>query len=134
MSNQSPAPIPILLVEDNPADIRLVQEALKDAGVDTRLQVVRDGVEALDRLQGCARDSRLPRLILLDLNLPRLTGDAVLGKLRADPTLRHIPVLVITVSQIEDEFLREYGVDRSQCLGKPVDFRALAEAIRAVTS
>jgi len=128
------APVRILLVEDNPADIRLLREALKDGGVEHELDVVRDGVEALAYLRAKTGRENLPDLMLLDVNLPRMTGQTVLERLGTDANLARIPVILITVSRVEDAFLRAHGMDCTRCLAKPVDFRALAEAIRRATS
>jgi CheY-like chemotaxis protein len=97
------APIEILLVEDNPADVRLTIEALKNARVRNRLHVARDGVEAMDLLRDGARKGvPRPDLILLDLNLPKKDGREVLAEVKSDEELRHIPVVILTTSQAEE--------------------------------
>src|SRR5690348_16930333 len=102
------APIEILLVEDNPADVRLTVEALKDSRIRNHLHVARDGVEALELLRPKTGAGVKPDLILLDLNLPRKDGREVLSELKQDDALRHIPVVVLTTSQAELDVLRSY--------------------------
>src|SRR6266511_1360899 len=111
------APIAILLVEDNPADVRLTVEALKDAKVRNNLQIARDGVEAIDLLR---RPGPVPDLILLDLNLPRKDGREVLHEIKQDPVLKHIPVVILTTSQAEQDILRSYHLGANAVITKPV--------------
>jgi two-component system, chemotaxis family, response regulator Rcp1 len=105
-------PIEILLVEDNPGDVRLTREALKDGKVSNRLHVVVDGVEALAflRREGEHATAVRPDLILLDLNLPKMDGRQVLAEIKADPTLRQIPVVILTSSQAEEDICRSYDL------------------------
>ena len=118
------APVEILMVEDSPGAVRLTREALRDAGVESRLHVVEDGVAALDFLycrppySGAAR----PDLVLLDLNLPRKGGAEVLGEIRGDPALSGIPVVVLSTSQAEDDVLRCKALDANCYLVKPRDY------------
>jgi two-component system, chemotaxis family, response regulator Rcp1 len=117
-------PLEILLVEDNPADIRLTTEAFKDSAVPHRLHCVRDGVEAmayLRRENGFEHAPR-PAVVLLDLNLPRKDGREVLGEMKADPELRRIPVVVLTTSQAEHDLLRAYDLHANCYMTKPLDF------------
>jgi len=116
------APIEILLVEDNPADVRLTIEALKDAKIRNNLHVARDGVEAMRFLRE-ERDGTTPRpdVILLDLNLPKKHGREVLQEIKHDNALRHIPVVVLTTSQAEQDVLRCYDLGANAFITKPVD-------------
>ncbi|MCX7827373.1 MAG: response regulator, partial [Verrucomicrobiae bacterium] len=104
---ESCKPIEILLAEDNPGDVRLTREALKDAKVHNRLHVVPDGFEALTflRQEGRYADAPRPDLILLDLNMPRMDGREVLKQVKSDERLRRIPVVIITSSQAEEDIL-----------------------------
>jgi CheY-like chemotaxis protein len=113
----------ILLVEDSPADIRLTQEALRDAKVLNRLHVARDGVEALAFLRGQDPfpDAPRPDLVILDLNIPRVNGKEVLGAMRADPALRGIPVAVLTTSSQEADIVDAYQLGANCYLTKPID-------------
>ena len=116
-------PIEILLVEDNPGDVRLTKEALKDAKVINNLHVAGDGIEALDFLkrQGKYPGAIRPDLILLDLNLPRKDGREVLGEIKADPGLRQIPVVILTTSKAEEDILKTYDLHANCYITKPVD-------------
>lgn len=115
--------IEILLVEDNPADVRLTKEALKDGKLLNHLSVVADGVEALAFLRGQGRykDAPRPELILLDLNLPKKDGREVLAEIKTDETLKSIPVVVLTVSKAEEDILKTYRLHANCYITKPVD-------------
>jgi CheY-like chemotaxis protein len=126
------APIEILLVEDNAADVRLTQEALKDARVANRLHVARDGVEALAMLRDRTGTTPRPDLILLDLNLPRKDGREVLAEIKADDALRHIPVVVLTTSQAEQDVAQSYRLRANAFITKPVDIDQFFEAVRSL--
>lgn len=124
----------ILLVEDNPADVRLTREGLLDAKVANELHVVSDGVEALDFLHRRAGHERAPRphIVILDLNLPRKSGHEVLAEMKSDPELRQIPVAMLTTSAQDSDVLRSYDLGANCYLVKPVDldqFLRLVEAI-----
>jgi two-component system, chemotaxis family, response regulator Rcp1 len=126
--------IRILLVEDNPGDARLTQEALDEGKLINDLQVVTDGVEALAclRREGRYADQELPDLILLDLNLPKKDGREVLEEIKKDPVLRRIPVVVLTTSKAERDILRTYDLHANCYIIKPVDldqFLAVARSI-----
>jgi chemotaxis family two-component system response regulator Rcp1 len=131
--NDNPIPVTILLVEDNPGDVRLTREALKEGRVYNEFNVVSDGVEALEYLrhQGKYKDAQWPDLILLDLNLPRKDGKEVLAEMKADPALKHIPVVVLTTSRAEEDVLRSYNLYANCYITKPVD---LDQFIRVVQS
>ncbi len=116
-------PIEILLVEDNPGDVRLTQEALGEAKVRNNLAVARDGVEALSylRREPPFEDATRPDLVLLDLNLPRKDGREVLAEIKADPVLRRLPVVVLTTSSAEKDVLESYNLYANCYITKPVD-------------
>ena len=127
-------PIEILLVEDNPADARLTKEALKGSTVSNNLVVLGDGEQALAflRREGEHADARRPDLILLDLNLPRKDGREVLAKVKADPDLRRIPVVVLTTSAGEEDVLRAYNLQAACYITKPVDLDQFTNVVRAI--
>lgn len=124
----------ILLVEDNAADIRLTQEALRDAKVLNDLHVVRDGVEALDFLhaRGAHEGAVRPDLVILDLNLPRMDGKEVLAALKSDPDLRSIPVAVLTTSAQEEDILQSYDLGANCYLTKPVDLDQFLRLVQSI--
>jgi two-component system response regulator len=127
----------ILLVEDNPADVEITRRALRDSGAPVELIVVRDGQEALDYLlrQGshvAASPRRLPDLILLDLNLPRLTGRDVLERLRATDTFRSVPVVVLTTSTRPEDVRALYAAGANTYIEKPPDFRQFVEVLKTI--
>ena len=126
-------PIEILLVEDNPGDVRLTQEALGEAKVRNNLAVARDGVEALAylRREPPFAEAARPDLILLDLNLPRKDGRDVLAEIKADPDLRRLPVVVLTTSSAEKDILESYNLYANCYITKPVD---LDQFVRIVSS
>ena len=127
-------PIEILLVEDNPADVRLTQEALKEGKVRNNLFVARDGVEALEflRRQGPHANATKPDLILLDLNLPRKDGREVLADIKNDDTLRSIPVVVLTTSSAEADILKSYNLHANCYITKPVDLEQFVQVIKSI--
>ena len=127
-------PVEILLVEDNPGDARLTQEALKDGKVFNRLTVVPDGVEAMAflRREGRYATAEQPDLILLDLNLPKMDGREVLQEIKADEALKRIPVVVLTSSNAEQDVLRSYGLHANCYVTKPVDLDQFIAAVKAI--
>jgi CheY-like chemotaxis protein len=127
-------PIEILLVEDNPGDVRLTREALKDAKVANALHVVEDGVAAIEFLsrQGAYAQAPRPSLILLDLNLPRKNGREVLAEVKQNPQWRTIPVVILTTSQEEEDILRAYSLHANCYITKPVDFAQFTKIIRSI--
>ncbi|MDE2768357.1 MAG: response regulator [Chloroflexota bacterium] len=133
MAQASGAPIEILLVEDNPGDVRLTQEAVREAKIRNTLNVVNDGEQAIAyvRRQGKYADRPRPDLILLDLNLPRKDGREVLQDLKSDPDLHRIPVVVLTSSEAEQDILRTYDLYANAYVSKPVD---LEQFMRVVSS
>jgi CheY-like chemotaxis protein len=131
------ATVDVLLVEDNPADAELVIESLRLDQVDERLQVVRDGAEALDFLfaRGAFASRKLvalPRLILLDIKLPKVDGFGVLRELRADARTRAVPVVVLTSSLVERDVAECYRLGISSYVQKPVDFEQFREVVQLV--
>ncbi len=127
-------PIEVLLVEDNPGDVRLTREALKDAKVWNNLHVVEDGDAAIAFARQDAEyaDSPRPDLILLDLNLPKRDGREVLAILKADEDLRRIPVVVLTTSAAEQDILKAYDLNANCYITKPVDFDQFIGVVKAV--
>jgi CheY-like chemotaxis protein len=127
-------PVEILLVEDNPGDVRLTREALKSDRLWNTLQVVRDGVEAMAylRREGEFRGAVRPDLILLDLNLPRKDGREVLAEIKADDDLKLIPVVVLTTSQAEEDVLKAYGSHANCYITKPVDLAKFMTVVKSI--
>jgi two-component system response regulator len=126
--------IHILLVEDNPGDVRLTEEALKDSKVHVKLDVVPDGVEAMAYLRHTGRYADVPRpdIILLDLNLPRKDGRSVLQEIKNDTTLRRIPVVILTTSDDEHDILRSYDLHANCYITKPLDLRQFATIVKTI--
>lgn len=126
--------IQILLVEDNPGDVRLTEEALKDSKVHIRLDVVMDGVEAMDFLRrtGKYANASRPDIILLDLNLPRKDGRTVLAEIKEDELLRRIPVVILTTSDDEHDILRSYDLHANCYITKPLDLRQFATIVKTI--
>jgi len=133
-SQRSTRPIEILLVEDSPGDVRLTQEAFKDAKVLNNLHVVWDGVEALRFLnrEGEYAEAPRPDLILLDLNLPKKDGREVLAEIKADNDLMRIPVVILTISKAEEDILRTYNLHANCYVTKPVDLNQFVTVIQSV--
>lgn len=126
--------VEILMVEDNPADVRLTREAFKDAKVLNNMSVVVDGEEALMflRHQGNYSDAPRPDLILLDLNLPKKDGREVLAEIKSDPALRRIPVVVLTTSEDEKDILKAYDLHVNAYITKPVNLDQFMKVVEAV--
>jgi CheY-like chemotaxis protein len=127
----------ILLVEDNPADIKITQRALRDSNLPVDLLVVRDGQEAVDYLlrQGEHADTagwRSPDLILLDLNLPRLTGREVLERIRGTPALKAVPVVVLTTSRRVEDVQEMYAAGANTYIEKPQDFNRFVQVLQTI--
>lgn len=127
-------PIEILLVEDNPGDVRLTQEALKDGKLHNNMHVVGDGVEAMAflRREGQYANVVRPDLILLDLNLPRMDGREVLAEIKVDNNLRLIPIVVLTTSSSEEDVLRSYNLHANCYITKPVDLEQFFRVVKAI--
>jgi chemotaxis family two-component system response regulator Rcp1 len=133
-SSRGGRPIQILMVEDNPDDIELTVEALKDARVGNSLSVVKDGEEALSYLhcQGKYQQAVRPDLILLDLNMPKKDGRDVLREIKTDPHLKRIPVVILTTSQAEEDILHTYDLHANCYITKPVDFNQFLKVVRSI--
>ena len=124
----------MLLVEDNPGDVRLTQEALKDGHVLVNLTVASDGVEAMQILRHEGNNAGKPRpdLILLDLNLPKKNGREVLEEIKADDELKRIPVIVMTTSKAEQDIYRAYNLNANCYVTKPVDLDEFLNVVRSI--
>jgi CheY-like chemotaxis protein len=122
------------MVEDNPDDIELTVEALKDARVGNFLSVVKDGEEAIAylRCQGKYKQAVRPDLILLDLNMPKKNGRDVLREIKNDPQLKRIPVVILTTSQAEEDILHTYDLHANCYITKPVDFNQFLKVVRSI--
>lgn len=131
---QQERPVEILLVEDNPGDVRLTLEALKEARVLNHLSVVNDGAAAMDYLRRAApyTDATRPDIILLDLNLPKKDGREVLGEIKQDPALRAIPVVVLTTSRAADDIVSAYQLHANCYIAKPIDFREFLGVVKSI--
>lgn len=127
-------PVEILLVEDNPGDVRLTKEALKEAKVINNLTVATDGAEALNFLRRQKDDAKAPtpNLILLDLNLPKRDGHAVLAEIKADEKLRRIPVIILTTSQNDQDIYKSYNLHANCYVSKPGDLDQFINVIKAI--
>jgi len=127
-------PIEVLLVEDSPGDVRLTQEAFREANQHVRLHVAADGVEAMAFLKrtGENRHSPRPDLILLDLNLPRMDGREVLVQIKADDDLRTIPTVILTTSDAEADIVKSYQLQANCYLSKPVQLEAFESLVKSI--
>ncbi|MEV6930513.1 response regulator [Dactylosporangium sp. NPDC051485] len=134
MRNDPAVPIEILLVEDDPGDVLITREAFADHKVRNRLTVCSDGAEALRllRREGRYAAAARPDIILLDLNLPGVDGRTVLAEVRADPDLSRIPVVVLTASSAEEDYLRSHELMVDTYIAKPVDFAGLMHVVRRI--
>jgi two-component system, chemotaxis family, response regulator Rcp1 len=134
MSVNELKPIDVLLVEDNTADARLMQEMLKETKVIVKLSVVVDGVEAMAYLrnEGKYKSAVRPDLILLDLNLPRKDGREVLAEIKSDPGLRRIPVVIVTSSQAEQDIVKSYDLHANAYVQKPLDLNQFSTLVSAI--
>ena len=127
-------PIEILLVEDNPGDVRLTLEALKDGKMKNSMHVAKDGVEALQFLRrvGKYADAPCTDLVLLDLNLPKKDGREVLAEIKADEDLKHIPVIVLTTSKAEEDIFRAYDLHANCYITKPIDLDRFTKVVKSI--
>ena len=127
-------PVEILLVEDNPGDVRLTREALKEGKVYNNLHWAKDGVEALEFLKrkGKHADAPRPDIILLDLNLPKKDGREVLAVIKNDADLKHIPVVVLTTSEAEEDVLKSYSLHANCYVTKPVDLDKFIQVVQSI--
>ena len=124
----------VLLVEDSPGDVRLTREALKEGKVRNNLNVVSDGVEAMEylRREGPYAGAVRPDIVLLDLNMPRKDGREVLAEMKADTGLKRIPVVILTTSEAEQDILRTYDLHANCYLTKPVDLDQFISIVKSV--
>ena len=131
---QEGRPVRILLVEDNPADVRLTQEALRDAKVRNEIHVAIDGEQAMEFLHKAGKygDAKRPDVVLLDLNLPRKSGLEVLKEIKEDDELKRIPVVVITSSKAEQDIVRTYNLHANCYVTKPVDLHQFLEVVKSI--
>jgi two-component system, chemotaxis family, response regulator Rcp1 len=127
-------PVEILMVEDNPGDVRLTKEALKEGKVYNNLHWAKDGVEALEFLRREGEHANAPRpdIILLDLNLPKKDGREVLSVIKSDDQLKHIPVVVLTTSKAEEDVLRSYELHANCYVTKPVDLDKFIVVVQSI--
>jgi CheY-like chemotaxis protein len=134
VTDQPRPPLGVLLVEDDPGDVLIAQEALRASRLESRLTVVADGVEAIAylRKQNGYTDAERPDLILLDLNLPRKSGHEVLAEVKADPHLRQIPIVVLTTSGASEDVARSYDLHANVFVTKPVDFDHFTDVVRQI--
>jgi CheY-like chemotaxis protein len=132
--NEKLRPIEILLVDDNPGDIRLTQEALKESKVLNNMHTVEDGMEALEflRKEGRFKDVITPDIILLDLNLPKRNGREVLSEIKNDDVLKKIPVVILTISRAEEDILKSYALHANCYITKPVDMDQFIKIVRSI--
>lgn len=124
----------ILVVEDNPGDARLTREVLNDNGAFSSLFIVNDGVEAMEflRNKGKFKDSPKPDLIIMDLNLPRKDGREVLAEIKVDENLKHIPIVIMTISQAEEDILKSYKLHANCFITKPIDLNQFIKVIKSI--
>lgn len=125
----------VLLIEDSPADVRLVHEAVEDAGISVTLDVRHTARDALATLEATREiPASLPDLVLLDLNLPDLSGLDVLARMKRDPALRHVPVVVLTTSSADTDISRAYALHANSYVVKPVGFPAFVDTVHAINA
>ena len=131
---ESTGTVEVLLVEDSPGDIRLTREAFRDANAAIHLNVVTDGVEAMAylRRQGDQVDAPRPAIILLDLNLPRMDGREVLAQIKADPSLKTIPTIILTTSEANADIVRSYELQANSYLTKPVQLEKFESLVASI--
>jgi len=127
-------PVEILLVEDNPGDALLIQEALEDIKIANEVHHVKDGVEAMNflRQKGPYAKQARPDLVLLDLNLPKKDGREVLAEIKADDKLRRIPVVVLTISKSEEDILKTYNLHANCYITKPLDLEQFIKVVKSI--
>ncbi len=133
-NNRACRPIEILMVEDNPGDVRLTIEALKEGKVRNNLTTVEDGEAAMKFLRRQGPYSKVPRpdLVLLDLNLPKKNGREVLAEIKEDPDLKRIPVVILTVSEAEQDIIKSYNLHANCYITKPVNLEQFIKVVRSI--
>ncbi len=126
--------VEILLIEDNPGDVRLTVEALKESKIINNLNVVDDGIEALSYLQkeGIYKDKPRPDLIILDLNLPKKDGREVLGEIKSNDSLKQIPIVILTTSEVEEDIIKSYELHANCYIIKPVNMEQFIKVVKSV--
>ncbi|MFW9939078.1 MAG: response regulator [Candidatus Thorarchaeota archaeon] len=124
----------ILLVEDNPADIRLTEEAVRESKISSDLDIVKDGVEAINYLKKTGKYSKVcrPNLILLDLNLPKKSGLEVLREIKQDKDLRRIPIVVLTISANEEDLMKAYDLHANCFVNKPLEIKDFYKIVKSI--
>jgi chemotaxis family two-component system response regulator Rcp1 len=134
MNKSNFEPVEILLVEDNPGDTRLTIEALKESKINNTLNTVEDGTEALKylRREGEYKGANRPDLILLDLDLPNMSGRELLEIVKTDKTLRHIPIVILTISESDKDVLQSYDMQANAYVRKPIDLDQFVRVVQSI--
>ncbi|MDG4787361.1 response regulator [Micromonospora sp. WMMD1102] len=134
MHAAEPTPVRILVVDDDPGDVLMIEEALADSEVPKSIDVVGDGEEAMEFLlrEGRHREASRPDMILLDLNMPRMDGRQVLDKVKSDDNLRTIPIVVLTTSNADTDILGSYNLRANAYVTKPIDLDDFNDVIRRI--
>ncbi|MGR6319196.1 response regulator [Micromonospora soli] len=134
MGPRTPSPVRILVVDDDPGDVLMIEEALADSDVDKVIDVVGDGQEAIEflRREGRHREAQRPDVILLDLNMPRMDGRQVLGEVKRDEDLRTIPIVVLTTSNADTDILGSYTLQANAYVTKPIDLDDFNDVVRRI--
>jgi len=133
-SQTAERPIEILVVDDNPGDLRLTVEALKDSRLPNRLYTARDGIEAITLLRRKSKysNTHLPDLILLDLNMPRMNGLQLLAEIKEDLALKHIPVVILTGSKEREDIVKTYNLHADCYVTKPIDLEQFIKTVKSI--
>jgi CheY-like chemotaxis protein len=134
MAAGTPSPVRILVVDDDPGDVLMIEEALEDSDVEKTIDVVSDGEEAMEFLRRTGRHAEAPRpdMILLDLNMPRMDGRQVLGEVKNDEDLRTIPIVVLTTSNADTDILSSYALQANAYVTKPIGLDDFNEVVRRI--
>lgn len=134
MKNPNLKAVDILVVEDNSGDARLIKEVLYDNKIFSSLYLAKDGVEAMDFLKnkGQFKNAPKPDLIILDLNLPRKDGREVLAEIKTDEELKHIPIVIMTISQAEEDILKSYNLHANCYITKPIDLNQFIKVVKSI--
>lgn len=134
MGNTIMDSIDILVVEDNPGDARLIKEVLNDNKFYSSLYIVNDGVEAMEFLHNQGKFSSVPKpdIIILDLNLPKRDGREVLAEIKSDNELKHIPIVIMTISQAEEDILKTYKLHANCYITKPIDLNEFIKVVKSI--
>ncbi|MBG6104284.1 response regulator [Micromonospora vinacea] len=134
MGVDSPQPVRILVVDDDPGDVLMIEEALADSDVEKIIDVVSDGEEAMEflRAEGRHEQARRPDVILLDLNMPRMDGRQVLGAVKQDEDLRTIPIVVLTTSNADTDIVGSYTLQANAYVTKPIDLDDFNDVVRRI--